>query len=137
MDKHYGQIVEYRVRKNGYCISDLARCMQVNRRSIYNWFNQKHLKRDVILRIGCIIRHDFAQEFPEIFEPDDFKIIYQVPEQPLRNTLSFDYEEQECWKNKYLTLLEKYNETLLRSTDGKVPSEYASFENAFELPKEV
>jgi hypothetical protein len=137
MDKHYGQIVEYRVRKNGYCISDLGRCMNVNRRSIYNWFNQKHLKRDVIFRIGYIIRHDFAQEFPELFEIDDFKAIYNVPEQPVRYTSGSDYIEQESWKNKYLTLLEKYNEMLLENTDAPRTSDYTSFPASLGLPKEA
>ncbi|MDR6944304.1 hypothetical protein [Mucilaginibacter pocheonensis] len=135
MDKHYGQIVEYRVRKNGYCISDLGRCMNVNRRSIYNWFNQKQLKRDVIFRIGCIIRHDFTQEFPELFESDDFKVIYQVPELPLRYGSNFDYTEQECWKNKYLLLLEKYNEMLLQKTDETSVSDYTAFASTLESPK--
>jgi hypothetical protein len=117
MDKHYGQIVEYRVRKNGFCISDLARCTKVNRRSIYNWFNQKNLRSDVILKIGFAIRHDFSQEFPEIFESSDFKAIYKLPDSPLHDTRLLDLQEHENWKNKYLNLLEKYNEMLLKETN--------------------
>jgi len=53
MDKHYGQIVELIIRKKGYSISELARLSYVNRRSVYNWFNQKYLKPEIIYRIGC------------------------------------------------------------------------------------
>ena len=44
MEKHYGQIVEYLVRKNGYSITDLATELDVNRRSIYNYFQNQFLK---------------------------------------------------------------------------------------------
>ena len=114
MDKHYGQIVEYRVRKNGYCISDLARATNVNRRSIYNWFNQKHLKNEVIYKIGCIIRHDFSQEFPEIFKSDDFRVIHQVPDSHIRYNPGYSSKENELWKNKYLQLLETFNEMITK-----------------------
>jgi lambda repressor-like predicted transcriptional regulator len=114
MDKHHGQIIEYRVRKNGYSISDLARGINVNRRSIYNWFNQKYLKKDVILQIGQILRHDFSQEFPELFVSDDFKSIQRLDAQyryssPENNVDS----EDEYYKDKYLDLLEKYNSLLV------------------------
>ncbi|AYL95245.1 hypothetical protein [Mucilaginibacter celer] len=116
MEKHYGQIVEYRVRKNGFCISDLARCTNVNRRSIYNWFNQKKLRSDVILKIGFAIKHDFAQEFPELFESNDFKTIYKLPEPDAQGIAQFDAHEHQNWKNKYLNLLERYNEMLQKET---------------------
>jgi hypothetical protein len=116
MEKHYGQIVEYRVRKNGYCISDLARASNVNRRSIYNWFNQKYLKIEIIYKIGCIIRHDFSQEFPDIFESEDFKIIHKIPESQPAYIPENSFKENEIWKNKYLRLLEAFNEMLIRES---------------------
>lgn len=116
MEKHYGQIVEYRVRKNGYCISDLARATNVNRRSIYNWFDQKYLKVEIIYKIGCVIRHDFSQEFPEIFASEDFKIIHQVPDSQAYYKHEYSSKENEIWKNKYLHLLEIFNEMLIKES---------------------
>jgi transposase-like protein len=52
MDKHYGQIVELVIRKGGYSISEIARLTLINRKSVYNWFNQKYLKPEIIYRIG-------------------------------------------------------------------------------------
>lgn len=114
MDKHYGQIVEYRVRKNGYSISDLARSIHVNRRSIYNWFNQTHLKKEVIFQIGCVLRHDFSQEFPELFVSEDFKIVKNKSFKQIPDANSeYANVENEMYKTKYVSLLEKYNELLV------------------------
>jgi lambda repressor-like predicted transcriptional regulator len=114
MDKHHGQIVEYVVRKNGYSISDLARNTNVNRRSIYNWFNQKYLKNDVIYNIGCVLRHDFSQEFPELFKSEDFKMA-SPPDiaSHFPYIINLNNNENEFYKDKYLLLLEKYNELLV------------------------
>ncbi|MBL4675681.1 MAG: hypothetical protein JKY70_05680 [Mucilaginibacter sp.] len=73
MNKHQGKIIEYIVRKNGYNISDLARELGINRRSVYNYFGNNTVKSSVIIQIGSIIRHDFSTDFPEIFKSEDFK----------------------------------------------------------------
>ena len=109
MNKHRGQIIEYTVRKNGYSISDLAREVNVNRRSIYNWFNQEHLKKENIFHVGQILRHDFSKEFPELFASDDFKSVTRINIHWPVNQSEIDGEE---YKNKYLLLLEKYNSFL-------------------------
>jgi predicted DNA-binding transcriptional regulator YafY len=113
MDKHYGKIVEYIVRKNGFSITQLAEELFVNRRSIYNWFNQETLRSDIVYRIGCVIRHDFSKEFPELFNSDEFEIIHQIRKPYTPNN------DQEDWKTKYLNLLEKYNLTLIKKGINK------------------
>ncbi|MEO3407295.1 hypothetical protein AAFN85_25480 [Mucilaginibacter sp. CAU 1740] len=113
MEKHHGQIVEYRVRKNAYCISDLARACHINRRSIYNWFNSKRLKEEIILRIGLAIKHDFSHEFPEFFKNDDFSAIHQIQD---AKTIYAGYDHNEHWKDKYLHLLQEYNDLILKDS---------------------
>lgn len=113
MDKHYGQIVEYVVRKTGYSISDLARVTHVNRRSVYNWFASKHLKSAIIYRIGHVIKHDFSKEFPELFISADFQTIFKTKQSFVSQVSGTVIDENETFKNKYISLLEKYNELLL------------------------
>ncbi|WP_248282251.1 hypothetical protein [Mucilaginibacter robiniae] len=112
MNKHHGQIVEYTVRKGGYSISELSNELGVNRRSLYNWFKQAHLKSSIIYRIGNIIHHDFSTEFPELFSSTEFKKVRSTASDmaPVPDRSSF--EEKEVWKNKYLVLLEQYNQLL-------------------------
>jgi hypothetical protein len=87
MEMHYGQIVEQIIRRKGYSISELARLTKVNRRSVYNWFNQKQLKPEIIFRIGTVVNYDFSAEFPGLFPDEDFSkpnnyVVYNTPEQP-------------------------------------------------------
>ena len=117
MNKHQGQIVEYIVRKNGYSLSDLAKELKVNRRSLYNWFNQAHLKPEMIYRIGCVIRHDFSKEFPELFTASEFDCIY-APKKMDHPFVNNEMENAEHgWKDKYLKLLELVNTELLKNAN--------------------
>ncbi|TWR28835.1 TetR/AcrR family transcriptional regulator [Mucilaginibacter pallidiroseus] len=113
MEKHNGQITEYLVRKNGFSITELAQALNVNRRSIYNYFQNKHLKYEVILKIGRVIRHDFSSEFPEYFTSEEFDVPIK---QYSPNSISAQNQsiEDELWKDKYIDLLEKHQQLLLR-----------------------
>ncbi|TWR25255.1 TetR/AcrR family transcriptional regulator [Mucilaginibacter pallidiroseus] len=112
MEKHNGQITEYLVRKNGFSITELAIALNVNRRSIYNYFQNKHLKYDVMLKIGRIIRHDFSQEFPEYFTSEEFEVSNK---QYSNNVMDSHIQSTEdgIWKDKYIDLLEKHQQLLL------------------------
>jgi hypothetical protein len=113
MQIHHGQILERVVRRNGHSISDVARLTNVNRRSVYNWFNQQHLKPEIIYRIGCVIDHDFSVELPHLFTPEDFK---KDLKKSSAVTYSADQPEdpynKHYWKDKYIDLLERYNSLL-------------------------
>lgn len=113
MEKHYGHIIERIIRRNGYSISELARLTNVNRRSIYNWFNQKSLKPEIIFRIGCALKHDFSEEFPELFTEDEFQKVIT----PSKSSTDAEGETPEgsssFWKDKYIKILEEYNRLLV------------------------
>lgn len=112
MTTHYGNIVEYTVRRKGVNIADLARVLKINRRSLYNWFGDENLKIGYIFKIGMAIRHDFSKEFPSLFTEDQFQELKYAP-----LTGKFQRKEQETdagcvWKERYITLLENYNSFL-------------------------
>lgn len=113
MDKHYGHLIERIIRRNGYSISELARLTNVNRRSIYNWFNQKNLKSEIIFRIGCALKHDFSEEFPELFTEDEFqKVITPTKTSTDEEQVSTEGSSS-YWKDKYIKVLEEYNRLLV------------------------
>lgn len=116
MNAHHGQIIEKVIRRNGYSISELARLTKVNRRSVYNWFNQRNLKSDIIYRIGSVLNYDFSNEFPDLF-------INAHSGEPIpvikANFDAIDGRNDLYWKDKYIQLLEKYNDLLIKFVDSQ------------------
>ncbi|QNL52459.1 hypothetical protein H8S90_08970 [Olivibacter sp. SDN3] len=112
MDKHYGEIIEKVMRRNGYSISEAARLINVNRRSIYNWFEQPRLKEDTIFKIGCALRYDFSKEFPELFKSEDFQKAFERNSWGEKVNMAEEDEKISYWKDKYISLLEQYNAML-------------------------
>ena len=114
MPIHHGQTLEKIIRRDGHSISEVAKKLNVNRRSIYNWFNHPVLRQEIIFKIGHALLHDFSVEFPELFKPSDFAFDAQTP----FSANSFDRldevqnDEQESliWRDKYMKLLKKYND---------------------------
>ena len=106
-----GDVIE-RIVRTKIGISELSRLLNVSRTSIYNWFEHGHLSHDTICKIGQAINHDFANEFPEEFAKARNSItIDAVSEKGIENG-SYD-SSVHYWMNKYITLLEKYNELLV------------------------
>ena len=98
------------MRESGFPITELARRMKKSRRHIYNLFENPHLSLDEILQIGKIIHIDFSDLFTDVSKTKS-----------LIEDLVTPYGDSETyWKDKYIALLEKYNELLegrLRSGD--------------------
>jgi plasmid maintenance system antidote protein VapI len=95
-------IVEKSVRESGFPITELARRMKKSRRHIYNLFENPHLSLDEILQIGKIIHYDFSELFTEVSNKKSL----------VEDSNAAYGDIDNYWKNKYLVLLEKYNELL-------------------------
>lgn len=119
MELHHGQIVERIIRRNGHSISELARLAKVNRRSVYNWFNQRNLKPDIIFRIGCVLNYDFSAEFPNLFSKGEFNRQNNSYMSDVITKSTHGQEETDYWKDKYIDLLERYNQLLMMCIDRK------------------
>ena len=109
MVTHLGKVVEKVIRRDGHSISAISRLLRVNRRSVYNWFEQPRLRPEIIYRIGCIIKHDFSMELPDIFSPTDFE--FNSPEKESIVAFGGDQpvKDDAYWKEKYYALLERYD----------------------------
>ena len=87
MEEHRGSELEKEIRKNGINISELARKIGVNRRSLYNWFKEKNLKSSIVKRISEAISAESEEQSP-------------------------DNNEVDYWRDKYISLLERYVQVL-------------------------
>lgn len=110
-----GEIVELVIRRNHISISELSRKLNVSRRSIYNWFTQESLSREIIYKIGEVLNHDFSAEFPDMF---DRATLLNTPR---NGSTSIDaaneFESVTYWRNKYINLLEKHNDFLINNIE--------------------
>lgn len=114
MSLNVGQVIERTVRADHIGVSELSRKLQVSRRTIYNWFHQERLSLDIICKIGSAIKHDFSKEFPDDFARLNGENSYNDnlymggvgnSDEAYANSVNY-------WMNKYINLLEKYNELL-------------------------
>ena len=109
VDIHHGQTLEKIIRRNGHSISNIAREINVNRRSVYNWFTQRRLKTEIILNVGKVIDYDFSGDFPELFKPVIFRRLMSDDTIGAEGQFRDSFDKDLIWKDKYLDLLERYN----------------------------
>ncbi len=114
MSSNVGKVIERVVRRDHVRISELSRKLHVSRRTIYNWFNQESLSFEIICKIGSAIMHDFSKEFPEEFARIDSEIGDNMNAFATSDPMSTapPSGSVEYWMNKYIRLLEKYNDLL-------------------------
>lgn len=104
--QHRGEIVERAIRQSGYPISAIAKKLGKSRRWMYLMFDNNQIDIETILQIGNIIHHDFSDEIREMNSINTNS--FADPENQYNN------QTTEYWKDKYLKLLEDYNELLKR-----------------------
>lgn len=100
--QHRGEIIRKIIYNSGYTVTEIAQSLGKSRRWMYLMFENSNVSLDIVLQIGKIIHYDFSDEIKEL--NNSLKTIEKV---------SLDYDKnEEYWKNKYLKLLEEYNELL-------------------------
>lgn len=107
--QHRGEIVERAIRQSGYPISSIAKKLGRSRRWMYLMFDNTQVDLETVMSIGNIIHHDFSDEIKELGSMNNHS--FEDPENPYSN------QSKEYWKNKYLKLLEDYNELLKRTNE--------------------
>ncbi|MFZ4263646.1 helix-turn-helix domain-containing protein [Sphingobacterium sp. HJSM2_6] len=109
MSIHLGKVLEQVLRMEHYGISELSRKLKVSRRTIYNWFEQDNLNLQIIFKVGEIIGHDFTAELPETLIKNHRNLLN---EEEISLIKIADSNSVFFWMNKYISLLEKYNDLL-------------------------
>lgn len=111
--QHKGEIIESAVRESGHSITKLAQKMGKSRRWVYQIFDSAIVPIDYIMEIGKIIHHDFTNDIKGI------KLysgrLNPIPFEEPSASRNIKPDEVEHWKEKYMALLEKYNDLLERS----------------------
>ena len=111
---HAGSIIEKVVRRQNVSISSLSRKMNVNRRTLYNWFNQKTLPSQLIGQIGHALGYDFSADFSGSLDDSELTIMQNVSFS-LQQSENSGMKTSQYWMLKYIELLEKYNFLLAKN----------------------
>jgi transposase-like protein len=93
---HMGELLEKAMKKKGMSVSAVAIALDINRRTLYNWFKQKTFNKEIMQKISSLMVLD--KHLIEIL--------------PNNTILEKSNLQESCWQNKYIDLLEKYNELL-------------------------
>ena len=107
MMQHRGEILETAIRQSGVPITRIVKKLSKSRRWLYNQFTRQDVSLDVFLEIGKLIHHDFSQDLNE-FKPNARRshLIEDA------NDNEYGNQTAQYWKDKYMHLLEEYNELL-------------------------
>lgn len=106
--QHRGELLKAAVKESGVPITRIVKHLGRSRKWLYNQFEISHVPLDILLDVGRIIHHDFMPELKELNTKGVQRPYSLVDEE---DSLKLE-EEAKFWKNKYLDLLEEFNEYL-------------------------
>lgn len=98
---HKGQIIQKAVKESAVSITQLAKKLKRSRQWVYNVFENEQVPTDIIIEIGRAIHYDFSRDFKNL-KGYSAKITTSILEE----------DNAEYWKQKYISLLEEYNQLL-------------------------
>ena len=107
MMQHRGEILETAIRQSGVPITRIVKKLSKSRRWLYNQFTRQDVSLDVFLEIGKLIHHNFSQDLNE-FKPNA-RLSHLIED---ANDNEYGNQSAQYWKDKYMHLLEEYNELL-------------------------
>jgi hypothetical protein len=113
---HVGKLLEELIRSNNLPISEVARKIKVNRRSLYNWFEKTSLRSYTLQRICYVLVYDFSVKLPDFLREEflqDKNLLQSAPETKVEAE-DEGINSAQFWMNKYIYLLEQYNQVLAK-----------------------
>jgi hypothetical protein len=126
---HQGEIVQDAIKSSGISITRIVEELGITRPTMYRKFKDDTLDVNFVKRIGEIIGHDFAQDFT-LPEQSAFSFVTPVPKPsvtggvtprvtPAQLTDSDLSRQLMALQTKYISLLEAYNELLVKVYGSK------------------
>lgn len=110
MSKHRGEILKIVMHELNLKVASVARKMDIDRGTVYRHFDDANLSIDYLVKYGKAMNYDFSKYFPELLNVVQEEVV-EYNKQP--KTFSDLEKELQIWKDKYIQLLEQYNELLL------------------------
>ena len=121
---HQGEILQEAIKNSGISITRIVDELGITRPTIYRKFKEETVDYNFVKKVGDVINHDFSKDFTDVQSPL-FQTVTTASRTPVMNNvtprvtsaqnLDSDLSKQLLvLQTKYITLLEAYNELLLR-----------------------
>jgi hypothetical protein len=111
------KILSEALEKSGLTKSQIAIKTGYNRSTIYRHLDDENLDPAIYLRYGRAINHDFSDKVPALVN------MHSAFAEPISNygvnSIADALKQRDFWKDKYITLLENYNELMKKYYDDK------------------
>ena len=114
-----GQVLKAAVKSSHFKIKDVAKRAGYSRAAYYTHIEDPDLDYHILMAYGKAIMHDFTEEFPDM--PKYFNIASDPLEHYNNNkpqTLEEALMELEFLREKYMELLEKFNQMILEKMNA-------------------
>lgn len=92
------------VQSNGMSLSALAKLAGYDQSTPYRHFEREDLPDHIIIRWGKAMSYDMTRDFPHLVNAMD--MVSDTDREPYKTAGKHDLD---YWKEKYMTLLERYN----------------------------
>ncbi|HEX8330396.1 MAG TPA: helix-turn-helix domain-containing protein [Hymenobacter sp.] len=121
---HQGEILQEAIKNSGISITRIVEELGITRPTIYRKFKEETVDYNIVKRIGEIINHDFSNDFT-VVQQSVLSFVTQQAKTPVTSTVtprvtsSLNAESDPAkqlllLQAKYISLLEAYNELLLK-----------------------
>ncbi|RPD49269.1 hypothetical protein DNI29_00240 [Hymenobacter sediminis] len=125
---HQGEILQEAIKNSGISITRIVEELGITRPTIYRKFKEETLDYGFVKKVGDVISHDFSQDFTVDHQATlpftSYAVTQPVTHQPERSvthrttpvavTDSDPTKQLLALQQKYIALLEAYNELLLK-----------------------
>lgn len=109
MPIHRGKLLKSIIQKSNISIFDLSKALEYSIDAIHHHIEMQMLDFKIISAYGKVLNYDFSIDFPEMIS---------LTSKETFNSDVMQYDEllkdRDHWKLKYIALLEKHNELLIR-----------------------
>ena len=110
MHIHRGKLLKSIIDRSNISIFDLSRTLSYSIDAIHHHIEMETLDFKLLLAYGEVLKYDFSVDFPEM------ALSLAAKESPHAAVMSYNelLKDRDHWKLKYIELLEKHNELLIR-----------------------
>ena len=121
---HQGEILQEAIKSSGISITRIVDELGITRPTIYRKFKEETIDYGFVKKVGDIINHDFSQDFTTVQQssipfvtPATRPIVTSSVTSrvtPAQNIDSDPFKQLSLLQTKYISLLEAYNELLVK-----------------------